>query len=77
MENFRLPIHGDVYFLYTSVFSRGLAVYFVYMSQMTSMEDVQRCILIVYIIGQPTNNIYCGVIYCVYELNGEQLKMNT
>lgn len=46
MENFSLPIHGDVY-----------------------LEDIHRCILIVYIIGQPINNINCGV-YCVYELYG-------
>ena len=65
MENFSLPIHGDVYLLYTSVLSHGLAVYFLCTSQMASMEDIQRCILIVYIIGQSINNINCGV-YCVY-----------
>ena len=65
MENFSLPIHGDVYLLYTSVLNHGLAVYFLYTLQMASMKYIQRCILIVYIIGQPINNINCGV-YCVY-----------
>lgn len=75
--NFIFLILSDVHFLYTSVGREDFDVYPMYTSVMNCMEQEHGCILNVYIITQPVNNLPPYLLWCIlFVYTSDELYKN-